>query len=142
MKRKTYWEQLQDPRWQKRRLELFEDRGWQCECCGEKTKQLHVHHRYYRRGMMAWDYPLSALNAFCEDCHLTQQDIMEMAHVNIADLGWTNLMSNLDRLHPEEAGVIQEVLDWVLLHPKERGDKIKLLGEFLSTTRPTETRIH
>ncbi|SFH39327.1 hypothetical protein [Pontibacter chinhatensis] len=33
------------------------------------TKSLHIHHRYYQIGKMAWEYPDSALTTLCWECH-------------------------------------------------------------------------
>ena len=62
---------LRDPRWQRKRLEILERDGWQCQACGDKTKTLHVHHNWYRNGADPWDYDGSCLTTLCEDCHET-----------------------------------------------------------------------
>ncbi len=31
---KPYWQKLQDPRWQRKRLEILNRAGWKCEKCG------------------------------------------------------------------------------------------------------------
>ena len=69
MSHKSYSDRLKDPRWQKRRLKVMESAGFRCENCGEKTKTLNVHHKYYERGADPWDYPDFALACLCEDCH-------------------------------------------------------------------------
>jgi hypothetical protein len=66
----TYREQLRRPEWQKKRLEVLEAHGWACASCEAKDKMLHVHHRRYIKGRMAWDYPNENFDALCEDCHL------------------------------------------------------------------------
>ena len=63
----AYSEKLKDPRWQKKRLEVLEARGWECELCQETKKTLHVHHDHYRGD--PWDVPEIALFVLCEDCH-------------------------------------------------------------------------
>lgn len=65
----TYAEKLKDPRWQKKRLEIFERDGWECKLCFDKNKTLHVHHRSYSRGVEPWDYDNSMLVTLCCDCH-------------------------------------------------------------------------
>lgn len=72
-----YWQQLQDPRWQKLRLEVMQRDGFACTCCGEKTKQLQIHHRWYVGGRMAWEAPLVALNTLCLDCHKMAGEISD-----------------------------------------------------------------
>lgn len=65
----TYAEKLKDPRWQKVRLQVFEAAGWRCEDCGESTKTLNCHHKYYERNTEPWDYPMEAFAALCNECH-------------------------------------------------------------------------
>lgn len=65
----TYAEKLLDPRWQKKRLEIFNRDGWACKKCGSKTITLHVHHSFYRLGFEPWDYPQESLSTLCELCH-------------------------------------------------------------------------
>lgn len=67
----SYIEKLQDPRWQKKRLEILEAADWKCATCECKTKTLHVHHKIYRKGWQPWDYPNEDLQALCKDCHLS-----------------------------------------------------------------------
>lgn len=84
----TYSEKLKDQRWQKKRLELLEAAGWQCQCnsCqNEKDKPtLHVHHRIYLRNTDPWEYEDWAYQVLCDECHGFEQDIMESAHSAIA----------------------------------------------------------
>lgn len=69
MMAKTYAEKLRDPKWQRRRLEVLERSGWQCCECGETSRELHVHHGYYEKGLDPWEYPDDTLHALCKDCH-------------------------------------------------------------------------
>lgn len=65
----TYGEQLKHPNWQRKRLEVLEAAGWQCERCSTKDVTLHVHHKQYIKGRQAWDYPAENFESLCEDCH-------------------------------------------------------------------------
>lgn len=70
MKKKSdYYEKLKDPRWQKKRLEIFERDGWECKYCHRKTETLHVHHIFYLPKTEPWDVPNGLLVTLCEDCH-------------------------------------------------------------------------
>jgi len=40
----TYRRKLADPRWQKKRLEILERDGFECNSCGDSSTELHVHH--------------------------------------------------------------------------------------------------
>lgn len=63
----TYSELLKDPRWQKKRLEIFERDLFTCQHCMSTTKTLCIHHiRYFG---MPWECPNKFLITLCEDCH-------------------------------------------------------------------------
>lgn len=76
----TYAEKLKDPRWQKRRLEVFNRAEFACEYCGIKTATLNVHHRIYRKGVSPWDYADDELQSLCETCHKCAEE--DRSHVN------------------------------------------------------------
>jgi hypothetical protein len=65
----TYREQLLHPNWQRKRLECLEAAAFECEVCGDGQNTLHVHHKRYVKGRMAWDYPMSELAVLCAACH-------------------------------------------------------------------------
>ena len=65
----NYKEQYKDPRWQKKRLKVLERDEFTCFKCGSKNNTLHVHHNYYLKDHNVWEYPDSAFNTLCEDCH-------------------------------------------------------------------------
>ena len=65
----SYFELLKHPKWQKRRLEILSQNGFECSNCGSTKKTLHVHHCYYEKGKKPWEYPDSALRCLCVDCH-------------------------------------------------------------------------
>ena len=69
MAKMTYAEQLKHPNWQRKRLEALESTGFSCENCGDKDTTLHVHHKLYVKGRMAWEYELEELAVLCEPCH-------------------------------------------------------------------------
>jgi hypothetical protein len=71
----TYFEKLQDPRWQKRRLQILEASGWKCDNCESETKTLHVHHKIYRKGWAPWEYDDCDLQALCKDCHASVSEL-------------------------------------------------------------------
>lgn len=65
----TYSEKLQDPRWQKKRLEILQRENFTCQDCGAKDRTLHVHHRYYVSGRHPWEYPHFCYQVLCFECH-------------------------------------------------------------------------
>jgi len=62
-----YKNKLKDPRWQKKRLKIFERDGWKCKECGHDDLELHVHHEKY--GGDPWDIPDKFLKTLCKTCH-------------------------------------------------------------------------
>jgi hypothetical protein len=66
---KTYLEKLKDPRWQKKRLEIFQRDDFTCQKCGDKQSMLHVHHWTYLPNIEPWDYPGCLLATLCNTCH-------------------------------------------------------------------------
>lgn len=65
----TYSEKLQSPKWQQRRLKIFERDEWKCRCCGNNSRQLQVHHVDYIHGIEPWDYSDDMLVTLCNICH-------------------------------------------------------------------------
>lgn len=79
MNKMTYREQLLHPNWQRKRLEILQRDGFACQLCCEDQSTLHVHHKQYAKGRMAWEYPADELVTLCEECHETmhaQNDLL------------------------------------------------------------------
>jgi 5-methylcytosine-specific restriction endonuclease McrA len=68
--RAAYRRALRDPRWQKKRLQIFARDKWTCQQCGATNKELHVHHRRYEPGLEPWKTPAKDLVTLCRLCHL------------------------------------------------------------------------
>lgn len=71
----AYADLLKDPRWQKKRLEIMERDKFTCQSCGDTKTTLNVHHAYYEKGKMPWEYPEDSLITWCEECHERRQKI-------------------------------------------------------------------
>jgi len=69
-----YWQKLRDPRWQRKRLEVFEAAQFSCERCGDDQNPLHAHHLAYRKNVDPWDYPDELLVCLCNQCHQRWHD--------------------------------------------------------------------
>lgn len=65
----AYYQKLQDPRWQRKRLEVMQRDDFKCCQCEDAKSTLNVHHLYYISKREPWDYPLFALATVCEPCH-------------------------------------------------------------------------
>ena len=66
---KKYSEKLKDPRWQKKRLEIFKRDDWKCKACQETNESLCVHHLFYFKGKEPWEIHDGFLITLCESCH-------------------------------------------------------------------------
>ena len=69
---------LKDPRWQRRRLEVFNRDKFTCLCCGAKDKTLNVHHLFYCGN--PWDAPMEHLETLCEPCHEKRSELNKLFH--------------------------------------------------------------
>ena len=62
-----YLEKLKDPRWQKKRLLVFDRDNFSCKKCGFDSHTLVVHHiKYYNE---PWDSDINDLDTLCVYCH-------------------------------------------------------------------------
>jgi hypothetical protein len=73
----TYSSKLRDPRWQKKRLEIFAEANWRCECCDTKDDELHAHHMIYRKGVEPWQYGHGEIITLCATCHKEYTDLRQ-----------------------------------------------------------------
>lgn len=64
-----YQNKLKDPRWQKKRLEIFNRDNFTCTLCGDDKHTLNVHHTEYAKSGQPWDVDNSSLKTLCEKCH-------------------------------------------------------------------------
>lgn len=78
MAKKTYYEKLKDPQWQKKRLEVMAANDFHCEICGDGENTLNVHHKEYFRGLEPWEYEIGQLACICESCHQNSHDELDL----------------------------------------------------------------
>lgn len=71
---KSYSDKLKDPRWQKKRLEIFNRDNFMCKCCSSTDKTLHVHHKVYIKNAQPWEYENNYLITLCHDCHEIEEN--------------------------------------------------------------------
>jgi HNH endonuclease len=82
----TYIELLRDPRWQRKRLEIFQRDGWTCQECGATDRTLNVHHRRYQRGKAPWEAEDQNLVTLCELCHERVTQLTREASARLGSL--------------------------------------------------------
>lgn len=71
----SYAEQLRHPNWQRRRLQILARDEWTCQGCLARDRELHVHHKTYVKGRLAWEYADEELQTLCKDCHQTRHEL-------------------------------------------------------------------
>jgi hypothetical protein len=79
----NYQEQLRDPRWQRRRLEIFQDANFKCEDCANGHEELNVHHSAYLKDIPAWDHPKELLHCLCRSCHKERQSVEDSLKIEM-----------------------------------------------------------
>lgn len=73
----NYAQQIKHPNWQRKRLEVLEYYNFECMECGAKESTLNIHHPFYKRGAMIWQYEIEELQCLCEKCHKEEHAIDE-----------------------------------------------------------------
>lgn len=76
MKKISYYQQLLDPRWQRKRLEVLQRDGFKCLICKSEKDSLEVHHEKYVNE--PWDVDNKYLKTLCFRCH----DVVEICKKN------------------------------------------------------------
>ncbi len=131
----TYKEQLLDPRWQKKRLEILSRDEFRCQQCYDDNKTLMVHHLYYGKGLMAWEAENEHLLTLCKECHdyfhdrmpEYQKVVLNNMKLKLKDCFITgcaaDLFKDFKNLHQ---------LIYILWEAKEREDELlELLRDFI-----------
>ena len=87
-----YSDKLKNPKWQKKRLKILEDRDWACELCCDKESTLHVHHTKYDQNKEPWEYEDYRLRVLCDSCHDNEHKgkIIDLTLSFLRGLGYTN----------------------------------------------------
>lgn len=86
-----YHDQMKHPLWQKKRLEVLNLHRFKCQNCKSEDDTLHVHHPFYKRGAMIWEYAKEELMCLCDRCHKEEHLIDEQLKYHVS------LMQNRDK---------------------------------------------
>jgi len=92
MKKLTYSEKLKDPRWQKKRLQIFERDLWICSICLDNKQTLNVHHLKYTDGN-PWEIENDFLVTLCEDCHMVIEILKKFPDFKFEDIRISKIKS-------------------------------------------------
>lgn len=123
MTKDEYLQKLKDPRWQRKRLQIFERDDWTCRRCKANHRELQVHHKKYASGRDPWDVPDHYLETVCRDCHEDEHDIGDSATVRCLPAGLHEFLEGGRLRHlltPEECAEADARQAWILDAEQER----------------------
>ena len=80
---KTYSDKIKDPRWQKLRLKVFARDEFKCTCCGENMETINAHHIAYKPNTEPWEYDISEITTFCDQCHKYEHQLQTLSKIGI-----------------------------------------------------------
>ena len=139
----AYAEKLKDPRWQKKRLEIFERDKWKCVNCDDGKNELQVHHYRYEWGQDPWEYENEDLDTVCKGCHeyfefvkeAIKQNLDSPANISlfchsfrVIESGWSNKLAIIIRemrAYPEFRDEIISTVKSRIKDRKEKGEKMR-----------------
>ena len=78
-----YQKKLLDPRWQKKRLEIFNRDNFTCRNCDCSTDTLHVHHISYQKKKNPWEVNNDCLITTCYLCHDLLEQFKPLLDINL-----------------------------------------------------------
>src|SRR5690606_29637791 len=118
-------ELLEDPRWQKKRTEILNRDHFRCRCCESPHNTLHVHHMYYLKGRMPWEYEDDSLITLCEHCH-----------ANVKKYNWQKAFMDLN-LTPKQLLEIALEMKFYFKKRQEEHEKEKQDGKLKHDFNPS-----
>jgi len=65
--------QLKTEKWKLKRKFILKRDKFKCKKCGSKDS-LHVHHKIYEKGLMAWESKNENLITLCSECHAKEHN--------------------------------------------------------------------
>ena len=125
----SYEEKLQDPRWQKKRLEIFERDGWACRECHHTDRTLCVHHLKYLPDTEPWDYPDHLLRTLCSSCHNLETILRSDVEKKLVDtlkekmpnaLNLLSIQVALSKIEIQDSYELALQLAFIIKHPAVR----------------------
>lgn len=65
----SYYEQLQHPFWESKKVKILTRDGYKCVICGSGLHKLDVHHLCYFPDLLIWEYDDELLITVCKKHH-------------------------------------------------------------------------
>lgn len=120
-----YTDLLKDPKWQKKRLEIMNRDNWRCNNCHDDSEMLVVHHKYYDKDKMPWEYCNKAYITLCFGCHDELHKDQKQLHSDIIE----NFRHS--EFSMEEIWEISQIFNYLDLNNRSSGRVILALRVFL-----------
>lgn len=120
----TYEQQLKTKEWYYVRDRVLQRDMHMCVKCGAgkfSVAELNVHHKYYEKGKMAWQYPDEALVTLCGKCHKAFHFVKNTSHLTELDKALSHLVITAAGMEP------YSVQNYLLTHDlpeDENGEKV------------------
>lgn len=127
-----YTDLLKDPKWQRKRLEIMNRDSWKCGICQDDSEMLVVHHKYYDKDKMPWQYPDKAYITLCFDCHNELHKDQKQLHSDIIE------HFKRSEFSMEEVWEIAKVFKYLKLRGKSSSRLILALRVFLEDENSLE----
>lgn len=118
----TYSELLRSPKWQKKRLEIFNRDHFTCRNCNDNEKTLEVHHILYQ-SQIPWETEDKYLITLCSDCHELEESLKTYDFTrDFAQMGITRiqlmrlvegLRHTLKQIDPMDRESINDLITWL-----------------------------
>jgi len=127
----------------------MEINNWRCERCFTQEKQLNIHHSFYRRGSLLWQYKNEELECLCNKCHKEAHKIDEKLRHAIAlldienkhrILGYIEALHHNGKLEPDSFDYFVGLSDYItsiLEGKKQRKKRTNLLIDDILENKET-----
>lgn len=113
----NYQDQLKSPKWQKKRLDILNLRGFKCEKCNCEENQLHVHHRFYLKNRKAWEYDNDVFQVLCYICHENEHKKEDSKIEQIIDKKWITFINYFELVYINDPSAFEYMCG--LMHSME-----------------------
>lgn len=150
----AFSDQYKHPLWQKRRLQILDTHGWQCNDCGSSEKTLHVHHKQYFKDRMLWEYSDDELVALCDECHKSAHHVLDRIKEILVTVdtveAFALLAGYFGRFGEINPGVVEEARQmkglefasgFVASLSQHSIEEIYRIGEFSTRNNPTKREV-
>lgn len=75
--------------WREKRREILESENYRCcNCANDDELSMHVHHKWYEKGKLPWEYTRKCYEVLCESCHCNETERSEETKMMIRELDY------------------------------------------------------